>query len=96
MNWLLQIGALEQVAPLVVGSVGIWVALQNHRRRLNAQMFIEFSARFQELLRLFPTDAWLANANPARPMPPPSQDVRDCTLYCIQLVADVYHLNQAW
>jgi hypothetical protein len=95
MTWLSQIATFEQVAPLVVGSVGIWVALQNQRRQLNAQMFIEFSARFQELLRLFPTDAWLANLNPSRPMPARSQDVRDCTLYCIQLIADVYHLHQA-
>ena len=95
MNWLGQIGALAQVGPLVVGAVAIWVALANQRRQLNAQMFIEFSARFQELLRLFPTDAWLANLNPSRPMPPRSQDVTDCTLYCIQLIADVYHLHEA-
>jgi hypothetical protein len=95
MSWLWQIGALVQVGPLVVGSVGIWVALLNQRRQLNAQMFIEFSARFQELLRLFPTEAWLANVNPSRPMPPRSRDLTDCSLYCIQLIADVYHLNQA-
>jgi hypothetical protein len=95
MNWLGQTGTLAQLGPLVVGAVAIWVALMNQRRQLNAQMFIEFSARFQELLRLFPTDAWLANLNPSRPLPPQSQDVRDCTLYCIQLIADVYHLHQA-
>jgi hypothetical protein len=95
MSWLWQIGALAQVGPLVIGAIAIWVALMNQRRQLNAQMFIEFSARFQELLRMFPTEAWLANVNPSRPMPPRSQDVTDCTLYCIQLVADVYHLHQA-
>ena len=95
MSSLWQIEALAQVGPLVIGTVGIWVALMNQRRQLNAQMFIEFSARFQELLRLFPTEAWLANLNPSRPMPPRSRDVTDSTLYCIQLVADVYHLHEA-
>jgi hypothetical protein len=95
MTSLWEIGALAQVGPLVLGTVGIWVALLNQRRQLNAQMFIEFSSRFQELLRLFPTDAWLANLNPSRPLPPQSQDVRDCTLYCLQLIADVYHLHRA-
>jgi hypothetical protein len=28
-------------------------------------MFIEVSGRFQELLRMFPTEAWLANRNPS-------------------------------
>ena len=56
----------------MVGAVAIWVALMNQRRQLNAQMFIEFSARFQELLRLFPTDAWLANIEPFSPYASPA------------------------
>ncbi len=91
MNFLVQLG---QVGTLVVGSVGICVALINQHRQLNAQMFIEFSRRFQELLRLFPTEAWLANRNPHKPLPPSNQELRDCTLYTIQFVADVYYLHK--
>jgi len=95
VRWRLRTDTLlMQVGTLVLGSVGIWVALLNQRRQLNAQMFIEISSRFQEILRLFPTEAWLANLNPSRPMPPSSQELTDCTLYCIQLVADVYHLHK--
>lgn len=83
-----------QVGTLVIGSLGIWVAMLTQRRQLNGQMFIEVSGRFQELLRLFPTEAWLANRSPSHPLPPPSQEVTDCTLYCLQLIADVYHLHQ--
>jgi hypothetical protein len=85
---------LGQVGTLVVGSIGICVALVNQRRQLNAQMFIEFSGRFQELLRLFPTEAWLANRDPTQPLPPSSQQLTDCTLYCIQFIADVYFLHR--
>jgi hypothetical protein len=70
------------------------VALRNQRRQLNSQMFIEFSRRFEDLLRLFPTEAWLANRNPRLPLPPPSQELTDCTLYCIQFIADVYYLHK--
>jgi hypothetical protein len=84
-----------QVGTLVVGSVGIFVALRNQHRQLNSQMFIEFSGRFQELLRLFPTDAWLANRNPSRPMPPPSSELTDCTLYTMQFISDVYYLHKS-
>jgi hypothetical protein len=58
-------------------------------------MFIEFSRRFQELLRLFPTEAWLANRNPSQPMPPSSQELKDCTLYAMQFIADVYQLHKS-
>lgn len=79
---------------IAVGSLGIYVALRNQHRQLNAQMFIEFSGRFQELLRLFPTEAWLANRNPSKPMPAPGQELTDCTLYAMQFIADVYYLHK--
>jgi hypothetical protein len=85
----------SQVGTLVLGSAGIWIAMLNQRRQLNAQMFITITGRFQELLRLFPTEAWLANRNASQPLPPRSQEITDCTLYCLQLIADVYHLRQA-
>src|SRR5580700_1009762 len=85
---------LGQVGTLILGSLGVWVAMFNQRRQLNAQIFIEMSRRFQDVLRMFPTEAWLANRNPSAPLPPPSQEITDCTMYCIQLIADVYHLRQ--
>jgi hypothetical protein len=85
---------LGQVGTLILGSLGVWVAMFNQRKQLNAQMFIEVSGRFQELLRLFPTEAWLANRNPRQPLPPRNREITDCTLYCFQLIADVYHVHQ--
>jgi hypothetical protein len=86
---------LSQVGTLVLGSLGVWVAMFNQRRQLNAQMFVEVSGRFQELLRMFPTEAWLANRNPCQPLPSRSHEITDCTLYCFQLISDVYQVRQA-
>ena len=85
---------LGQAGPIVIGAVGICVALLNQRRQLNAAMFIEFSGRFQQIMRMFPTEAWLANRNPSQPLPPPSPELTDCTLYCIQFIADGFHLHK--
>src|ERR1700692_2508675 len=89
------VNPLGQIGTLVVGSLGIFVALRNQHRQLNAQMFIEFSGRFQELLRLFPTEAWLANRIPSQPLPPTSQELNHCTLYCLLLILEVYQLHRA-
>ena len=86
---------LSQLSAFFIGGIGIGVALVNQRRQLNAQMFIEFSKRFEELLRLFPTEAWLANRRPNQELPPSSKEITECTLYCLQFVADVYHLHKA-
>jgi hypothetical protein len=85
---------LSQLGALLVGGIGIGVALVNQRRQLNAQMYIEFSKRFEDLLMLFPTEAWLANRRRDQELPPPSREITECTLYCIQFVADVYHLHR--
>ena len=85
---------IAQTGTVVVGSIGIVVALRNQNRQLNAQMSLEISGRFQELLRLFPTDAWLANRNPSHPMPDSSSEITECTLYALQFIADVYHLHK--
>ena len=88
------LGFLGNVGTMAIGSLGIYVALRNQQRQLNAQLFIEFSRRFQDLLRLFPTEAWLANHNPLQPLPPSSQELTECTLYAMQFIADVYHLHR--
>lgn len=72
---------LGNAGTIAVASVGIYVVLRNQHRQLNAHTFIEFSKRFQELLRLFPTEASLANRDLSKPMPPSSQELTDCTLY---------------
>jgi hypothetical protein len=85
---------IGQAGTLVLGVLYIWVALLNQRRQLNAQLFIEFSGRFQELLRSFPAEAWLANRSRSQPLPPPTREVTNCTLYCIQFLSDIYHLHR--
>jgi hypothetical protein len=91
-DFVTQIGNLGTIA---IGGLGIFVALRNQRRQQNSQMFLEFSGRFQNLLRLFPTEAWLANRDPRQPLPPQSQQLTDCTLYAMQFIADAYRLHQS-
>ncbi len=86
-------GQLGLIATLLIGSLGIYVALRNQRRQLNAQMFIEFSNRFQQLLRTFPKEAWMANHSASLPLPPSGPQLTECAIYCIHFVADVYYLH---
>ena len=50
----------------------------NKLHGLNAQVF-EFQKRFQELLRLFPTETWLADRDLFKPYAAVRQELSDCT-----------------
>ena len=88
------VAGLASGGTIAIGAVGILVALRNQHRQLNAQMYVEFSGRFQQLLRSFPTEALLANADPSHPMPAPSREVTEYTLYAFQFASDIYYLHQ--
>jgi hypothetical protein len=39
--------------------------------------------------------SWLANRRRDQELPPPSKEITECPVYCLQFVADVYHLHHA-
>jgi hypothetical protein len=83
---------VAQLGTILIGSLGIAVAMRSHRRQLNAQMFIEFSSRFQHVVRLLPAEAWIADGH--RPIPPPSPELTTHCLQLFHLVANLYHLHK--
>ena len=85
---------IAQFSTLLIGALGVGVALRSHRRQINAQMFIEFSARFQSVLRTLPPEAWLQGTNGHRPLPPPSEELTKTSLQWFHLVASLFHLRR--
>jgi hypothetical protein len=83
-----------QFSTILVGFLGVVVALRSHRRQMNAQMFIEFSARFESVLRALPAQAWITNGDANERIPPPSEDLTKCALQCFHFLADLYHLHE--
>jgi len=84
---------LAQLSTILVGSLGIAVAMRSHRRQMNAQMFIEFSARFQSVLRAMPTEAWTGDDG-RRALPPPSEEMTRLSLQWFHLIGILYHLHK--
>ncbi len=85
---------LAQFGTILIGFLGLAVALRSHRRQLNAQMFIEFSSRFQYVLGALPAEAWISSGDPARPLPPPSEELTKNCLQWFHLLANLYHLHR--
>jgi len=85
---------LAQIGTILIGCLGIVVALRSHRRQLNAQMFIEFSSRFHNVLRAMPTQAWTASTELCPSMPAPDENLTKTCLQCFHIMADLYYLHK--
>ncbi len=82
-----------QLGTTLVGFLGVAVALRSHRRQMNAQMFTEFSARFESVIRAMPVSAWSTDQDHGEP-PPPSEELTKGSLQCFHLLANLYHLHK--
>jgi len=83
-----------QLCTILVGSLGVAVALRSHRRQMHAQMYIEFSSRLNALLRRLPAQTWMANTGVADEIPPRSEDLTKACFESLHIIADLYHLHQ--
>ena len=83
---------LAQLGTILIGSLGIGVAMRGHRRQLNAQMFIEFSARFQAVLRSMPPEAWLGKGGDS--IPPRTEELTRNSLQWFHLIASLHYLHK--
>ncbi len=80
---------IAQLSTILIGFLGVAVTLRSHRRQMHAQMFIEFSARFHDVLRTLPSQTW---TGADEPVPPPTEDLTRSCLQCFHVIAEVYLL----
>ena len=85
---------LVQLCTILIGFLGVAVALRSHRRQLHAQMYIEFSSRLNNLLRRLPAQTFMANAGVADEVPPRSEELTKACVESFHIIADLYHLHQ--
>jgi hypothetical protein len=85
---------LAQLSTILIGFLGVGVTLRNHRRQMHAQMFIEFSSRFHEVLRALPLQTMITD--PAvESMPPRSESLTKSCLQCFHVIAEIHHLHRS-
>jgi hypothetical protein len=85
---------LAQLSTILVGFLGVGVTLRNHRRQMHAQMFIEFSSRFHDVLRALPLQTMISNGAPAESVPPQSESLTRSCLQCFHVIAEIHHLHR--
>jgi len=61
---------LAQLSTSVIGVLSVGVTLRSHRRQMHAQMFIEFSARLHNTLKILPIETWMIKCDGSETIPP--------------------------
>ena len=86
---------LAQLGAILVGFLSVVVTLRSHRRQMHAQMFIEFSSRLHNVLRVLPLETWTAPCEGERGIPPRSEDLARSCLLCFHIIADLHRLYKS-
>jgi hypothetical protein len=86
--WLLIASIVTAVA-----SVGFVVAmLQTYKGQMNAQVFVDLNARYDDVLQSFPQSAWDARFSLDRVLPPESAELTLAVLRYLNLSSEEYYL----
>ena len=75
------------LGTLVTGAVGVGLAIRNHHRQVNAQIFLELSSRYETVKEAFPSGTWVNRLANERDLPPRSERLTAAILSYLALVS---------
>ena len=83
-NTLIQLATLISV---IVGVVGLLIAVRGYKRQVNTQFFLEYTKRYDDIIQSFPPGAWASRFNPAEELPAPSDELSMSILRYLNFVS---------
>jgi len=84
-----QIGTLISVA---VAAFGLLIGVVVYRRQMNAQLFLEYTRRYQQIMESFPADARDARLSLNEKLPKSSKALTFCVLKYLNLSSEEFYL----
>lgn len=89
---------LVQIATVVSIAVGITAfihGLRVYTRQMNAQVFLQYTERYEEIMKSFPKKAWSARFNSNEALPEPSEELTITVLRYLNLCSEEFYLYRA-
>jgi hypothetical protein len=82
------------VASILVAVVAFLWGVKSYRDQMNAQLFLEFTKRFEEVMQSFPRNTWPSRLNIEGKPPPKSKALSLSVLRYLNLCSEEYYLRQ--
>lgn len=79
---------IATLAGVLLTAAGIFIAIYVYRRQMNAQLFLEYTRRYEELMRSFPDDACGCRLHLEGEPPPQSDALTSAVLRYLNLCSE--------
>jgi hypothetical protein len=80
------------LAGVLFTAAGIFLAIYVYRRQMNAQLFLEYTRRYEEVMRSFPEDARACRLHLEGEPPPQSEALTSAVLRYLNLCSEEFYL----
>jgi len=80
------------LVSLIVGFASLLNTLRTQKRQANAQVFLAYAGRYDDIMRSFPKDAFEARTVSAAEPPPTTPEFRVAALRYLNLCSEEFHL----
>ena len=78
--------------PIAVGVIALIWGIVSYKNQMNAQLFLEFTKRFEEVMQSFPKNTWPSRLNIEGKPPPKSKALSLSALRYLNLCSEEYYL----
>lgn len=83
---------LATLISVIIGIITLFFAFYSYRRQMNAQVFIEFTGRYEKIMDGFPNSARVARLNLDAELPPESDELSMVALKYLNLCSEEFYL----
>lgn len=95
IDFIIQIGTLGSIIIGVIAFLwGVIWGVTSYTRQMTAQVFLEYTKRYDEIMQSFPPDAWVARPNIESVLPNASPELSISVLRYLNLCSEEYYLCQ--
>jgi hypothetical protein len=80
------------IISIVAGIGSFIVGIVIYNRQMNAQVFLQYTQRYEEIMKSFPKNGWAARINSDDALPEPNDEISLCALRYLNLCSEEYYL----
>ena len=83
---------IATLASMAVGAFGLFLGIVVYRRQMNAQVFLEYTKRYEDVMDSFPESARAARLDISSDPPPESPELTTAVLRYVNLCSEEFYL----